>query len=340
MTVGQAGEHRVIDLVRSRLSVPPAFVVHGIGDDAAVLEPPRNELEVLTTDALVEGVHFDRRFVEPSAIGYRALAVNLSDLAAMGAGPRAALLSLALPPDLPWDDLVALVDGLIEGAARYRVALVGGNVTRSPGPLMVDVTLTGSAKRRKVLTRGGGRAGDALFVTGRLGAAAAGLAWLQAHGAALTAVPAAVEPGVARYLRPEPRLRFGVIVGRSRAASACIDLSDGLADAVRQMAEACGTGAAIDETKVPVAEAAAAQFAGEPDGPLRAALSGGEDYELLCAVPKRARRRFEAAARLSRLPVTEVGELTPERALVLRRGDRVEPLPAGFEHFVGSADSS
>ncbi len=157
----------------------------------------------------------------------------------------------------------------------------------------------------------------------------------------MTTAPAAVEGGIARYLRPEPRLRFGVLVGRTKAASACIDLSDGLADGVRQMAEACETGATIDETKVPVGEAAVAQFAGEPDGPLRASLSGGEDYELLCAVPQRARRRFDAAARMAHLPVTEIGALTPDRALVLRRrDDRLEPLPRGFEHFVGSAQSS
>jgi len=336
MTVGEAGEHRVIAFIRSRLPAPPSFVVLGIGDDAAVLEPPRNELEVLTTDALVEGVHFDRRFVEPAAIGYRALAVNLSDLAAMGATPRAALLSLALPPTLAWSDLEALVDGLLEAAARHRVAVVGGNVTRSPGPLMVDLTLTGSAKRRKILTRGGARAGDTLFVTGTLGAAAAGLVWLQAHGAGSPA-PEVVAIGIERYLRPEPRLRFGIIAGRTRAAAACMDLSDGLADAVRQVADACGTGARIDEDALPISPAALAVFTQGGASPLSAALSGGEDYELLCAVSRRARRRFSAAARLTHVPVQQIGELTADRALSLRRIDgRLEPLPTGFEHFAAA----
>jgi thiamine-monophosphate kinase len=339
MTVGEAGEHRVIALVRSRLPPAPAFVVHGIGDDAAVLEPARNALEVLTTDALVEGVHFDRRFVAAADIGHRALAVNLSDMAAMGAAPRAALLSLALPADLPWTDLEALVGGLVTTAGRFGVALVGGNVTRSPGPLVVDVTLTGSAKRRKVLTRGGARAGDALFVTGTLGAAAAGLAWLQSREDG-GAVPEAVAPGVERYARPEPRLRFGVITGRTRAAAACMDLSDGLADGVRQLAAACGTGALVEEDRLPIDGAARAVFAGRPDGPLRAALTGGEDYELLCAVGRRARRRFERVARLCGLDVSEVGVLTPEPVLSLRRRDgRLEPLPHGFEHFLETQDS-
>ncbi len=339
MTVGEAGEHRVIAFVRSRLVAPPPFLVLGVGDDAAVLEPVRNALDVLTTDALVEGVHFDRRFVGASAIGYRALAVNLSDLAAMGAQPRAALLSLALPPALPWSELESLVDGFLDGAARYRVALVGGNVTRSPGPLVVDVTLTGSVKRRKLLSRSGARAGDALFVTGAVGGAAAGLAWLRNHGMEAEA-PEAVAAGVERYLRPEPRVRFGLIAGRTRAASACMDLSDGLADAVGQIAQASGTGARIDEATIPIAPAARTVFAGDPGRPLHAALTGGDDYELLCAVPRRARRRFEAAARLGRVTITEIGEITADDAVTIRRdGAGLEPLPSGFEHFAGSRDA-
>ncbi len=125
------------------LSLPP-WVVVGPGDDAAVIEPERGALDVLTTDAQVEGVHFDRRFVPPDAIGHRALAVNLSDLAAMGAAPRAALLSLVLPDALEVAAVDGLLDGLLALAARHRVALVGGNITRSPGPLVVDVTVIGS----------------------------------------------------------------------------------------------------------------------------------------------------------------------------------------------------
>ena len=124
----------------------------GPGDDAAVIEPERGALEVITTDAQVEGIHFDRRFVPPDAIGHRALAVNLSDLAAMGASPRAALLSLVLPDTLEVAAIDGLLDGLLRLAARHRVPLVGGNITRSPGPLVVDVTVTGAARPRRVLT--------------------------------------------------------------------------------------------------------------------------------------------------------------------------------------------
>jgi thiamine-monophosphate kinase len=334
-TVADAGEHRIIALVRAQLAAPPPWVVIGIGDDAAVVEPARNHLEVLTTDALVDGVHFDRRFVDPASIGFRALAVNLSDLAAMGATPRVALLSLGLPPSLPLADLESLVAGLVELAARHKVTLVGGNVTRSPGPLFLDVTVTGMAKRRKVLTRSGARVGDELYVTGTLGAAAAGLSWLQAHGLPVdvSTLSIALQAAILRYLRPEPRLRFGVIAARTRAASACMDLSDGLADAIAQLTAASGVGAQIDADALPVDPAALERF-GSVDDAARVALSAGDDYELLCAVPRRARRRFEAVARTTGLAITRIGVVSPASSgVILRRAGVDTPLPSGFEHF-------
>ena len=143
----------LIARIRGLLPPAPDWLVVGIGDDAAVVTPARNRLEVLTVDAIVEGVHFDRRFTPPAAVGHRALAVNLSDLAAMGAEPRLALLSLALPAGEPVSDFDGMVTGLAALAGRYGVHVVGGNLTRSPGPLMVDVTMAGVVKRRQVLTR-------------------------------------------------------------------------------------------------------------------------------------------------------------------------------------------
>ena len=173
-TVADVGERALIQRITARLPAP-AWVVIGPGDDAAVVEPARGALDVLTTDVQVEGVHFDCRFVPPDAIGHRALAVNLSDLAAMGARPRAALLSLVLPDRLD----VAVVDGLLDGllalADAHRVALVGGNISRSPGPLVVDMTAIGTVHPRRVLTRSAARAGDDLYVTGLIGGATAGL---------------------------------------------------------------------------------------------------------------------------------------------------------------------
>src|SRR5262245_11016477 len=153
-------------MIRARVPAAPAWLPIGIGDDAAVAAPERGALEVLTTDALVESVHFDRRLSTPADIGWKALAVNLSDVAAMGGTPRLALLSLGLPDGIEAEDVDELIGGFLALARDTGVALAGGNITRSPGPLFVDVTVTGHVRPRRVLTRAGGHAGDDLYVTG------------------------------------------------------------------------------------------------------------------------------------------------------------------------------
>jgi thiamine-monophosphate kinase len=339
VTVAEIGERALIERIRARVPRPPASVVVGIGDDAAVVEPERNALEVITTDGLVEGVHFDRTFMGPADIGHKALAVNLSDLAAMGASPRLAVLSLLLPPTWPVAGADALVDGLLALAARFRVALVGGNISRSPGPLVVDITATGAVHRRRVLTRGGARRGDELYVTGSVGGAAAGLGMLR--GAAAAGQGAEVQSAgtgqaecIRCYLRPEPRVRVGVLLGRNRAARACIDLSDGLADGVRQIARASGLGAVIEADAIPIGPAARRWFEDCGVSPIEAALTGGEDYELLFAVPPRGHSRLRAVQRLVKdVVVTRIGRLTADPALVVNRSGQLASLPDGFTHF-------
>ncbi len=332
-SVADLGEHALIARLQARVGPLPPWVALGIGDDAAVVAPDRGEQHVLTTDSLVEDVHFRRALTPLDSVGYKALAVNLSDLAAMGAASRAALLSLALPETLLLSEFDAILDGFLTLAAASGTALVGGNITRSPGPLVLGVTAIGSVRARRLLKRGGGRPGDDLYVTGALGAAAAGLAALQS-GANRAAFDPDLTACLARYERPEPRLRAGVIASRSRSVNAGIDLSDGLADAVRQIATASGTGAIVEAGDVPVHPGARAWAARENGDLLTLALLGGEDYELLFAVPRRRRRSFlEAARHWSGLPVTRVGQLTSKPGVWLRRGDRLEPMGPGFVHF-------
>ena len=323
-------------MIRERFPSPPAILPVPIGDDAAVAIPERGALEVLTTDALVEGVHFDRAFSSFADIGYRALAVNVSDIAAMGGTPRLALLSLILPEGLTVANLQNLLDGFAALAREAGIELAGGNITRSPGPLIVDVTLTGSVRPRRVLTRGGGRAGDVLYLTGSIGAAAAGLDWLRARDPQGSDDPG--DPGlaecVARYRRPAPRMRVGALLGRMRAASACMDLSDGLGDAVTQIAEASGTGAVIDAGALPISTAAAEWFSGRGRDPIRTAIASGDDYELLFAVPARRRGRLKTVMQQSRgVRITRIGELTGDASLVLKRDGATEQVPGGFTHF-------
>jgi thiamine-monophosphate kinase len=332
-TVGDLSERELIGRIHQRLPPPPAWMVVGVGDDAAVVEPERNRLDVLSVDALVEGVHFDRAFTPPGAIGHRALAVNLSDLAAMGAEPRLCLVSLVLPPAWPVADYDAMIDGLLALAARHRMHVAGGNIARSPGPLIIDVTVSGTVKRRQVATRSGARPGDELFVSGSIGAAAAGLEILRETGKG----GAADESCTGRYLYPEPRVRLGQLVARNRAASASVDLSDGLADGVHRLSEASGVGAIIDADSLPIEPGARRWFAARSADVLARAVSGGDDYELLLAVRPRARRRLAEAARHGGTPLTRIGVCTAEPAVLLRCGsgnaasDR--PLPSGYGHF-------
>ena len=330
-------ERELIARIRGHLPPAPAWLLVGIGDDAAVVEPERNRVEVLTVDALVEGIHFDRAFVPPDAIGHRALAVNLSDLAAMGAAPRLALLSMALPPALPLADFDAIVAGFASLAARHTLHVVGGNLTRSPGPLMIDVTVMGTVKRRQALTRSGARPGDDLYVSGSLGMAGAGLALLRevvsrqspvvSHQSSVIS-PQADDSRLATddsslttddwrlataFLRPTPRLALGIHLARNRAASACMDLSDGLADGLQQMAEASGVGMTVDAGMLPVDPAARAFFESRGQDAILDALTAGDDYELLIAVRPRTQRRLTAAMQRGDVVLTRIGRCTSPR---------------------------
>ena len=363
MTVSELGERALLARIQARLGTAGgqrANLVIGIGDDAAVVAPTRNAYTVLTTDALVEGVHFDRRYSAPADIGYRALAVNLSDLAAMGAAPTWALLSLVLPDDLLVSDVEALVGGCVDLGRPFGCEVIGGNLTRSPGPLVVDITAVGEVRPRRVLTRSGGQPGDGLWVSGSIGAAAAGLEMLrsgvmpglkpgpaeppagpgetagQGIGPGETAGPG-FSPGncITRYLRPEPRVRLGLAIAQARAARAAMDLSDGLADAAHQLAEASGCGVEIEAEALPIEPAARAWWEAAGHDAVLRAMSGGDDYELLFAVPRTWGGRLKhARSRVAEPSLTRIGWLTKDPgARVLLRGGARESLPRGFEHF-------
>jgi thiamine-monophosphate kinase len=356
LTISSLGERALIQRITARLTMP-AWVVVGPGDDAAVLKPERGALDVLTTDTLVDGVHFDRRFVPPDAIGHRALAVNLSDLAAMGAEPRAALLSLVLPDAIDVSDIDALVDGLVTLAAAHRVTLVGGNITRTPGPLVIDVTATGTVRPRRILRRSGARPGDDVYVTGSIGEAAVGLRVLQlgelddrgANPSGSPGEPERLAPRdlahdgpaahdlrtcVERYLRPQPRVRAGMLLGRARAASSAMDSSDGLADAVRQISEASDVGMRIDASALPLSEAVRAWSAAHGVDAVDLAVAGGDDYELLFTARPTHRGRLRHVRQfVGDLPITKIGTVTRDRAVVIVDGHRARELPQGYEHF-------
>jgi thiamine-monophosphate kinase len=332
-TIASVGERALIARLRARAGATPAHVEIGIGDDAATIAGEPGSVAVVTTDALVEGVHFRREWTSARATGHKALAVNLSDLAAMGAAPRASFLSLALPDDYPLADFDAFADGFAALAAASGAALAGGNLARSPGPVVASVTAMGAARRRRVLRRNTARAGHELYVTGSVGAAAAGLALVSA-GVPRDGLNPGALAAIGRYEEPDARWRLGWMLGRSGTVSAAMDVSDGLGTTARDIAEASGLGVILDAEAIPVDEAARDWARSAGLDAVTFALGGGEDYELAVAVPPRLRSRFLAAARRARgVPVTRIGQFVAEPGAWLIRANDREPVPGGFRHW-------
>lgn len=320
------GEFDLIERLRAVAPVAGAGLVLGIGDDAALLDIPEGQQLVACTDTLNEGVHF-LPDTAPDAIGHKALAVNLSDLAAMGAEPHSALLNLSLPAaDSAWLD--AFIDGFSALAREHRVLLAGGDTTR--GPLSVTVTALGRVPAGAALARAGAREGDRIVISGVPGEAAVGLQALRDRTRPDT-------PGMAAAIRrlqmPTPRVALGM---RLRGiASACIDISDGLAADLGHILAASGVGARIRAADLPVSAVLDALPA---DRRARCQLAGGDDYELCLACPAAQLHQLDAIADEAGVALSVIGEVVKDPGLVVLGPDGQPMAPetgAGFDHFSG-----
>ena len=323
-TLRDRGECALLEEIR-RTVPAQGRVVLGPGDDAAVLAPSRHPL-ILTTDAMVEGVHFRRGWLTPRALGRRAFAVSVSDVAAMGGRPIAALLGVAARPDMPAAELREIVRGVRVSAGTVGAALAGGNLAAAR-ELSLTVAVLGEAPWRPI-TRAGGHVGDQLFVTGDLGGAAFGLRLLA--GARSIGRGASA---VRRWQRPVPRLRAGAALARGKIASAMIDLSDGLLVDAARLCRASGVGARLCGDRLPLAPAVRRLPA---RGARALAFAGGEDYELLFAVPPARLDALAAVRRTLGCRVTHIGELVRSRGVrVVDARGRALALPrqTGHEHF-------
>jgi thiamine-monophosphate kinase len=317
-------EFELIDKYFARLGAQRKDVRISVGDDGAVLQPPASRELVAVTDSLVEGVHFPLNSAAAS-IGHRAFAVNLSDLAAMGAEPAWALLALTLPrADEEWLAQFARAAGDL--CRRHGVALVGGDTTR--GPLSVTVTMMGIVPIGVALERGGGQVGDAIFVTGSPGDSAAGLALEQNRLHVADAMSAQILRD--RFLFPTPRCEVGIAL--RGLASACIDVSDGLGGDLEKLCAASQCGAQLDAAALPVSEPLVQALGRELAREY--ALTGGEDYELLFTVPLARLGAMSQAVALGLGPVTRIGSLVPGKGVrVFARGGVMQFSGAGFDHF-------
>ncbi len=355
----------------ARVGPDLAAVLVGPGDDAAALCLPAGEAAIVTTDSLVEGVHFERAWTTPADLGFKLIQSAASDIGAMGGRPLAAVVAVSAPPALLESELLAMTGGMLEAAERHRFLVLGGDTTSSPH-LVLTATVLGAAGPAAIRRRSGAKPGDRLLVTGELGDAAAGLsilralsalepapthathAWLRTASpladlerrlAARHLVPRADSPealaftgAVRRFLRPAPPIEAGPVAAAA-GASALIDISDGLASELFLIAEASGVGLVLEESAVPIGAGARRLALERGEDPLALALGGGEDYELLMTAP--ADRVHDLIAALAEIGVraTLIGEIVRHEfgRNVHAPGRPPRPLaPGGFEHFRGA----
>lgn len=338
-TVAEIGEFGLIEQLAAALPAAaragPELAL-GIGDDAAVWTPGAGNAVVVTIDSLVEAIHFRLEWTDWRSLGHKSLAVNLSDLAAMGASPRLATVTLALRGDERVEDLREFYRGLGALAERTGTRIAGGDIVRSPAALAIHVTALGEAVGGRVLRRDGARAGDLVAVSGTLGAAAAGLDLLAGQGNPRAATADLL---IAAHLRPEPRLALGRVL-LDYGVTAAMDLSDGLFGDLPKILSASGVSALVALARIPVAASAKALF---PDRWLDLATRGGEDYELLFTVPPERWPDLAAAAEAAGATVTAIGDVQPADpagpSLLVRGIDGAVSAVVGgaFDHFRDAA---
>ena len=333
-TIGEMGEFRFIRSIMDGCRFSGENILRGIGDDCAVIGPFGEKVLLVTTDLLVENVHFILEKIRLRDLGWKSAAVNLSDIAAMGGTARHLFLSLAIPRAMPVRTLHSLYQGIKEICRQYGVDILGGDTSASRGGLMISVTALGDAPPGEVLYRNGARPGDRIYVSGTLGDSAAGLKVIREEFSA----PADASARLAEaHNLPVPCLAAGRLIARSRLASAMIDISDGLASDLGHVCEESGVGARVSLSAVPLSKELVSVCRQNGADPLDLAVSGGEDYRLLVTVPPKNGPAFERYLEKEDIRFHEVGEITKGKGVVFisEDGARRTPDVSGFDHFSG-----
>ncbi|MHB1256506.1 MAG: thiamine-phosphate kinase, partial [Dethiobacteraceae bacterium] len=335
MQIGDLGERALIKKIVELLSSCAGPGEVGIGDDAALVKPGDGMWLLTTKDLLVEGVHFLLSAGSAADLGYKSLAVNVSDIAAMGGKPRHAYIGLAIPKETTVEFILDFYRGVKEVADRYGMFISGGDTVASPGPLVISVTVQGEAKRENVLLRSGASPGDILCVTGPLGASAAGLAIILHQ---LDCPEDLRKEALFSHTRPTPRVPEAAYLAESGAVSAAMDISDGLLKDLEEICEASDCGAVIYEEQLPIHRAARAVAALQGISPAQLALNGGEDYELLISV-RPDQDDLLAQGYVSRFAtgLQSFGKICEEKGiwLIKKEGKREKLSFTGFQHFRG-----
>ena len=333
-------ESEIISRIRRRAVASPDVIVP-IGDDAAVMEFGSADDLIACCDLMIEGVHFRTSWATPRLIGRKAMAVTLSDVAAMGGSPRFAMISVALPAGKSSEFVDELFSGIFEMAEASRVSIIGGDTSSSPDSLFIDTIALGRCARGRAITRAGARPGDRVFVTGSLGASIFGLMLLE-RGFRLndnsqndTEEVLARHAALLKHLAPAPRLEFGRAIGEAGLANAMIDISDGLSTDLSHILEESRCGAILRADALPVADSVIHLASGDSEiNPLDLALHSGEEYELLFTSPPEDRDGIIELSGATGLPVTEIGEIVTGEGLHIERNGALElAKPRGYEHL-------
>jgi len=338
VSLSSLGEFGLIDQIRARFPQPAAPEL-GIGDDAALLSPSAGSQLLVSTDLLAEAVHFDLGFSPAHLLGRKSLAVNLSDIASMGAVPRWFFLSLAIPAGFPLATIAGLLDGLAEQAAEHNCILAGGDTCGSKSGLVISVTIMGEQRPELILKRSGARTGDEIWVSGTLGDSALGLKLLLKG----TRIGNEHDPLLLRHLDPTPRCSLGLELAeacpeRSRRGglvNAMIDISDGLLADLGHICEQSGCGAEVQLVQLPLSPAFR-NYADQQDRfPWQLAAAGGEDYELCFTAPACNHAAIQKISKTAGIPVTVVGKVTNSGRVVacLPDGTCFQPSASGYTHF-------
>lgn len=331
-------ESEIISRLRNIAQITDEVPV-GIGDDAAVIRTTAGRDLIACCDLMVEGVHFRREWVPPRLLGRKALAVNLSDVAAMGGIPKFAMISIAVPPGFGSDSIDELFKGLFELASASGVSIIGGDTSSSRDSLFIDVSVIGECESGRAVTRRGARIGDKIYVSGSLGASSLGLSLLD-DGFRLDDSKDSSDAirlrAVLKHLAPEPQLKLGRALGEAGLATAMIDISDGLSSDMWHIIDESGCGAIIHASAIPIAQCVLS-LASEAKGidALRLALHGGEEYELLFTARPEDQQRIAELSTVSGVEITAVGQIVEGGGLQLEREGALEPVqPAGYEHRI------
>ncbi len=332
------GEFGLIRNVKRQWPASSPWIITGIGDDAAILKVRRGEQLLISTDILMGGIHFDLDYQTPKDLGWRAGVANLSDIAAMGGTPLYLLVSIAVPVRVPPRHVRELYRGIQAACHPFNVELIGGDTSSSPSQIFLSLTIVGSIRANRALTRNKAEIGDRLYVTGTIGDSNAGLRILQSHQANRRPFRrSAVETFlIRRHLRPAPRIHIGQLLVNRKLAHAAIDLSDGLSSDVGHVCEGSRVGAEIHADALPLSSQLRAFARQDKTDPLNIALRGGEDYELLFTAPAKHHQNVLRVSEQTRVPITCIGEIKPKafgRQLALP-GGRKQKLPnESFQHF-------